>query len=404
MWFRLRLDIGLGDLLRAVTLGLTRRDREAEERGVLEAWHGPRPAGVFLSVRSALDLLLEALALPAGSEVLMSALTIPDMVELVRAHGLQPVPLDLDPLTGRVDPGSLASAIGPRTRVLLVAQLFGDLAPLDELRDAIGERDVLLVEDCAQSFGGPAGYAGSPLADACLFSFGTIKTTTALGGAVAGVRDGSLFERMKELEGRRPVQSTLNFLRRVGAAAGLRLATGPRVYPLLCGLARALGVDFEGSLVRSSRGFVGDGWLERTRLRPCCALLAFMRLRLGNFDRVALERRRANGRELSRRLSQAVVSPGAEENHEFWLFPVHTADPAHLRDALRAAGFDSSAGHSLAVVPACDERGNEGARELLEGLVFLPAYAAVPEAELERLAQVVGREGGASVGTSGCAM
>jgi len=404
VWFRLRLDVRLGDLLRAAALGLTRRDREAEERGVLEAWHGPRPAGVFLSVRSALDLLLEALALPAGSEVLMSALTIPDMVELVRAHGLQPVPIDLDPATGRVDPGSLASAIGSRTRVLLVAQLFGDLAPLDELRDAIGERDVLLVEDCAQSFGGPAGYAGSPLADVCLFSFGMIKTASALGGSIAGVRDGALLDRMKDIEAQRPVQSRRSFLRRVAVAAGLRLATGPRAYPFLCGVARALGVDFEARLVDFSRGFAVSGWLERTRLRPSCALLAFLRRRLDGFDRAALERRRANGRGLARRLSQAVVSPGAEEAHEFWLFPVRTADPAHLRGALRAAGFDSSAGHSLAVVPACDERGNEGARELLEGLVFLPAYAAVPEAELERLAQVVGREAGAPVGTAGCAM
>ena len=51
---------------------------------------------VFLSVRTALDLLLEAWALPRGSEVLMSAVTIPDMVAIVRHHGLVPVPVDLD--------------------------------------------------------------------------------------------------------------------------------------------------------------------------------------------------------------------------------------------------------------------------------------------------------------------
>ena len=41
-----------------------------------------------LSVRSGLDLMLQALALPRGSEVLMSAVTIADMAAVVAAHGL----------------------------------------------------------------------------------------------------------------------------------------------------------------------------------------------------------------------------------------------------------------------------------------------------------------------------
>ena len=51
-----------------------------------------------LSARSAFDLLLTALKLPVGSEVLMTAANIPDMFEIVRRHDLVPVTLDLDPV------------------------------------------------------------------------------------------------------------------------------------------------------------------------------------------------------------------------------------------------------------------------------------------------------------------
>lgn len=57
------------------------------------------------------DLLLQTLKLPAGSEVLCSAVTIPDMIYLLRHHGLVPVPVDLDPQTLAVDVCQLRAAV-----------------------------------------------------------------------------------------------------------------------------------------------------------------------------------------------------------------------------------------------------------------------------------------------------
>ena len=59
-----------------------------------------------LSVRSGWDLLLHVLAWPAGSEVIVSAITHPDMIRILRAHGLVPVPVDVDLDTlGALGPG-----------------------------------------------------------------------------------------------------------------------------------------------------------------------------------------------------------------------------------------------------------------------------------------------------------
>jgi hypothetical protein len=86
-----------------------------------------RPDGalVCFSVRSAFELLLEALELPRHSEVLMSAITHPDMARIAERHGLVPVPvdLDLDSLGPRLD--LLERAVTHRTRAFVIPVLGG---------------------------------------------------------------------------------------------------------------------------------------------------------------------------------------------------------------------------------------------------------------------------------------
>ena len=151
-------------------------------------WLPPEEVILSLSVRSGLDLLLTALELPAGSEMIVSAVTIPDMVRIVEHHRLVPVPVDVDGRTLQPVLEHLERSITPRTRAILVAHLFGthiDMVPIIELAK---QHDLLVIEDCAQAFVGSA-YAGHPDSDCALFSFGPIKTATALGGAVVPVRD-----------------------------------------------------------------------------------------------------------------------------------------------------------------------------------------------------------------------
>src|SRR5215211_6517846 len=103
------------------------------------------------------------------------------MVGIARHHGLRVVPLRIDRATLAVDADEAARLAGERTRAIVVAQLFGARPRLAPLRAAADRCGAPLVEDCAQGF---AGFpdAGDPAADVTLFSFGTIKTQTALGG------------------------------------------------------------------------------------------------------------------------------------------------------------------------------------------------------------------------------
>src|SRR5690606_38199325 len=96
---RLKLDITWSDLtVAAAALPFTRNHAEWARRAE-QAWGSDNDVFACLCVRTGWDLLLGALDLPRGSEVLLSAITISHMAEIIRAHGLVPVPVDIDPET-----------------------------------------------------------------------------------------------------------------------------------------------------------------------------------------------------------------------------------------------------------------------------------------------------------------
>jgi dTDP-4-amino-4,6-dideoxygalactose transaminase len=124
MWSRKRFDIGWLDLIDGLAGCLAARDREKWQARVQQLWSSDGTSLACLSVRSAWDLFLSAARFPPGSEVLMSAVTIPDMATIVRHHGLTPVPLDLDFETMLPGAEQIRSATTPRTKAVLVAHLF----------------------------------------------------------------------------------------------------------------------------------------------------------------------------------------------------------------------------------------------------------------------------------------
>src|SRR5215207_2374437 len=77
------------------------------------------------------------------------------MVRIISEHGLRAVPVDIDPETLAPLPCMLQAALTPRTRIVLVAHLFGGRMDLGVVAKFARERGLFLVEDCAQAFQGP---------------------------------------------------------------------------------------------------------------------------------------------------------------------------------------------------------------------------------------------------------
>src|SRR5260370_37960340 len=103
------------------------------------------------TVRTGFDLCLGALGLPAGSEILMTALTIPEMVNIAKRHGLVPIPLDIESGTMAPEISTIEAAITERTRAIVIAHLFATRGPMGPVIELAKKHGILVIDDCAQA-------------------------------------------------------------------------------------------------------------------------------------------------------------------------------------------------------------------------------------------------------------
>ena len=100
---------------------------------------------------AAIELVLAALDLEPGDEVLVPALTFIATAAAPVARMLVPVFVDIDPVTFLLDPAAVEAAITPRTRAIIAVHLHGLPCDLAELRAIADRHGLFLVEDAAQA-------------------------------------------------------------------------------------------------------------------------------------------------------------------------------------------------------------------------------------------------------------
>ncbi len=385
----LTLDLSLTDVAAGV-VGCLRSDRFATSNGEIARAFGA-PCLASLTLRSAFDLYLAAQRFPRGSEILLSAITHPEMVAIVAAHGLVALPIDLDPRTMAPRAELLDRALSPRTKALVVAHLFGGRLELDSLLAWCRRNGVLLLEDCAQAFGG--GYRGDARADAAFFSFGPIKACTAVGGAVACVRDARILREMTVLQSHYPRQGRGEFMGRLVRFALIGAALkSPTFLRLAARLCRRRGVLLSDVMRRSLKSFSGDFRIERLRRRPSTPLLRLLARRLRRGSETTKLRRYA-GEALSRAIDPDAQPGGDARDHLHWIFPVATETPDALIASLLAAGHHGMRGLSNLTTfaspadrPELDPR---LARRLTEQSVLVPMHAGLHDAAIACLAAAI---------------
>lgn len=392
MWVRKRLDIAWSDLASALRDCLTCWDRATLAENVEHLWSPPGDAFVCLSVRTGFDLWLKSLNLPKGSEVLVSAITIRDMVRIIEEHGLVPVPVDLNPDELSVNLESLEQAITPRTRVILIAHLFGTRQSLDAVVEIAKRHELMIAEDCAQAYAGRQ-FTGHPRVDVSMFSFGSIKTATALAGALLNVRNPVVLERMRRLHAAYPVQPRGVFAKRVFKYGLMKFMSYWFPFAVLVAGLKLIGRDADNFVASIVRGFPGPKFFGLIRRQPSAPLLSLLFRRIAYFHPRQLKRRTDRGNRLFALVSGAAKCPGAaSEIHSYWVFPVLAEQPEKLIRRLLSAGFDASAAHSLSVVQPPADRSEQRAlcsEWLLPRIVHLPCYPEMPDHELRRLADEV---------------
>ncbi len=168
---------------------------------------GRRHAIVLPSCTSALHLCMLALGLGPGDEVIVPEATWVGTAAPVTYVGATPIFADVEPDTWCASVESVRSVLTPRTKAIVLVDLYGgypDMAAFEALAD---EHGIPLIEDAAQVAGGShAGRAAGSFGQLSTFSFHGSKTLTTGEGGMVLCDDDALHERMRFLhdQGRHP--------------------------------------------------------------------------------------------------------------------------------------------------------------------------------------------------------
>ncbi|MGI8631213.1 MAG: DegT/DnrJ/EryC1/StrS family aminotransferase [Solirubrobacterales bacterium] len=149
----------------------------------------------------AITIALRALGIGPGDEVVVPAVTFYATVEAVVNAGATPMICDIDPQSWVMTAATAEPAVTARTACLLPVHLFGNPAPMAELRSLADRHGLALVADAAQAAG--ARYRGSRagiLGDVSTFSFYPGKNLGAMGdGGAVVTADPAIADRVRRL-------------------------------------------------------------------------------------------------------------------------------------------------------------------------------------------------------------
>ncbi|XP_045178901.2 uncharacterized protein LOC123538678 [Mercenaria mercenaria] len=354
-----------------------------------------------LSVRSGLDLYLKAMNFPAGSEVIMSAINIPDMVTVVKHHNLKVVPLDVSIETTEPKVELLPRLVTDKTVAILVAHVFGKWCDMDPVIKAAQEYGLVVIEDCAEAFCGFE-RLGDPRSDLALFSFGVIKYFTAFGGAIAKVKDDSVFSKMMGLYDGYEMQTRWEYFKKTCKCLTVYLALAcPCVSQSIMYLCRCCNLDHKLLFMKMLRGFP-DQMLKKIKHRPSTPLLTMLRKRLKDFRQADYDIGQVKAEYVRMRLPEEAQLVGMKAKvNNYWLFPILVESPDTILSCLNALGVDAyrgatqlnivepEQGSGTDQVSQLDPRYPTEARYLIDHVIYLPVHKKVPFHALNKICKAV---------------
>jgi dTDP-4-amino-4,6-dideoxygalactose transaminase len=289
----------------------------------------------------ALVIVLDAMEIGPGDEVICPAFTFYATAESIARRGATPVFADVDPVTLNVDPEDVAAKITSRTRAIMPVHLFGRPAAMDELQ----KLGLPLIEDAAQAFGAP-GVAS--VGAVSTYSFFPTKNLFCLGdGGLVATNDEELADRVRLLA-------------------------------------------FHGSRDKTDFDFVG----YNSRLDELQA--GMLRIFLQQLDGWNRGRREAAARYAELGLGELVELPQDDLGHIYHLFVCRSPERDRIRAALTAAGIGSAVYYTtpLHLQPALRflgyEPGSLPETEAVAEVNFsVPLWPGIPVEAQERVVDVV---------------
>jgi perosamine synthetase len=170
-------------------------------------YHDRKYALMTPNCTSALHLVLAGLGIEQGDEVIAPECTWIGSTACITYQRADTVFADIDPVHWCVTPESIERAITPRTKAVIVVELYGNMPDWDGIAEVCARRGVTIIEDAAEAIGSTyKGIRAGKFGVASAFSFHRTKTLTTGEGGMLLIDDDALFNRCKFLRdhGRAP--------------------------------------------------------------------------------------------------------------------------------------------------------------------------------------------------------
>jgi len=171
---------------------------EREFPAFVETEHGVATCNGTTSIH----LVLAALGLGSGDEVIVPTFTYVASVNAITYTGATPVFVDSEPEFWNLDPTLIEAAITPRTKAIEVVHLYGHPSDMDPILEIASRHGLAVIEDAAEAHG--ATYRGSKVGSigtAGSFSFFGNKIITTGEGGMVVTNDSELAETCRHLRG-----------------------------------------------------------------------------------------------------------------------------------------------------------------------------------------------------------
>ena len=347
--------------------------------------------------RTGLYLVVKNIVREGRRKIVLSPYTLPDVVNLVRFGGGQPVFVDFLPNSTNIDVRQLANLIDAETAGVLVTHYHVNQKDLRAISDLCRDRGVLLFDDCAISLG--AQYEGRPigsLVDASVFSMSGFKILNYFWGGALALPAGPLAAAIEREVSIWPPLASAKYWPQIRKIAAFAAVTSPTLFPLVFRLRRrqiAAGriVDmFPVSRIESVA-------LDETLLsRPSSAALAEWVGKFGSVETIVCHRRAiaAVYDDYFRNINVSAETPEAlRRESAFVNYPIVVGEQRrnHLYRETLEAGFDVG----LSLYPNAHETQSfhavpgrtENVSRLVRSILTLPTHTRMTPEHARKLSQ-----------------
>lgn len=401
---RHQIEATLSDYARiaASLVGSARRENIiADFERAFTEYVGCRHAIAVSSGRLGIHLILEALGLQPGDEVIVPAFNLFAVVERFCQLGLAPRFADIRREDLNIDEVAVERLVTARSRVLLVTHMFGHPADMDSLIQFAKRNNLILLEDCAHALGSKfAGKFVGTFGRAAIFSFSVLKLVTTFGGGMIATNDDNLARSIRrQLSALRFRQPRPAGVKKALMGAVMDFGTRKMIFsfgawPVLR-LLRAMKPNIQRNIMTEAPRY--NRQFDPQHLPPLHPFQARLgRSQLARAEEF-IERRRAVGRWLDVELADIPqvtrLTPNVSGRHNGLYYGILVDRPAELSAYLFRRGIDSETSEYLNCADLAMYRDHYAdcpvAREVQSRILRLPNYPSLTRGNVARIARTI---------------